>query len=103
MEATIQLLRKYGRRLRTRDLPDSQRLTGQLTMCTVQHRGYGSVSILQLTAVENQTTDGKLAELYEPILTGLGHGRLTFRGIERIQTQDGPVGYAQEWRCTVER
>lgn len=103
MEATIQLLRKHGRRLRRRDLPAAKPLTGQLTMFSVQHRAYGSVSILQLTAVANQTADGHLATLYEPVLTGLGNGILTFRGIERVQTPDGPAGYAQEWRCTVAR
>jgi len=82
MEATVQLLHKYRRGLCARNFADVIKLTGRLAMFAVQHRAYGSVAILQLTVAENQTADGRLAALYEPVLTGLGQGILTVRGIE---------------------
>lgn len=103
MKATIQLLRCYGRRLRRRGSSEAKQLTGRLQMFCVQHRAYGSVLVLQLSEVTNQTKEGHLATLYEPVITGLGNNVMTFRGIERIETEDGPVGYAQEWRCQVVR
>lgn len=102
MNATIQLLRRYGRRLRKRDLGEAKQLSGQLQMFSVQHRAYGSVMVLQLSAIDNQTQEGHLATLYEPVITGLGNGLMTFRGIERVEGQDGVTGYAQEWRVRVE-
>lgn len=101
MRATIQLLRKYGRKLRRRELSEANQLTGHLTMFSVQHRAYGSVMVLKLSVVDNQTETGHLATLYEPVISGLGNGLMTFRGIERMETEDGPVGYAQEWRVEV--
>ncbi|MDP3512189.1 MAG: hypothetical protein Q8S20_05505 [Sulfuritalea sp.] len=98
MKATVQLLRRYGRKLRKRNLGEVTWLSGQLQMFSVQHRAYGSVQVLQLSAIDNQTSDGHLATLYEPVITGLGNGRMTFRGIERMESEEGPVGYAQEWR-----
>lgn len=68
-------------------------------MHSVSHRAYGSVMVLQLRDACNQTSEGQLAALYEPVIIGLGNGILRFRGIERVETDDGPVGYAQEWRC----
>jgi hypothetical protein len=102
MKATIQLLRRYGRKLRRRDLSEANQLTGVLQMFSVQHRAYGSVMVLQLSAIDNQTETGHLATLYEPVITSLGSGLMTFRGIERVQGQDGVTGYAQEWRIRVE-
>ena len=101
MKVTIQLLRRYGRKLRQRDLREVKQLSGQLQMFSVQHRAYGSVMVLGLSEVTNQTKEGHLATLYEPVLTGLGNGLMTFRGIERVQGEDGVTGYAQEWRCEV--
>lgn len=98
MKATIQLLRRYGRKLRRRELSEAKQLTGQLAMFSVQHRAYGSVTVLQLSDVDNQTKEGHLATLYEPVITGLGNGLMTFRGIERVAGEDGVTGYAQEWR-----
>lgn len=57
--------------------------------------------VLQLSAEDNQTKEGHLATLYEPVITGMGSGLMTFRGIERMESEDGPVGYAQEWRVVV--
>lgn len=99
MKATVQLLRSYGRRLRRQELGTGPRLVGDLTMHTVNHRAYGSVAVLLLRDACNQTAEGQLAALYEPVITGLGNGIFRFRGIERVETNDGPVGYAQEWRC----
>jgi hypothetical protein len=52
--------------------------------------------------IYNQTSTGHLATLYEPVITGLGNGRMTFRGIERMESEDGVTGYAQEWRVEVD-
>lgn len=71
-------------------------------MFAVQHRAYRSAMVLQLSAIDNQTEAGHLATLYEPVITGLGNGQMSFRGIERVQGLDGVTGYAQEWRITVE-
>lgn len=101
MKATIQLLRRYGRRLRKRDLSEAKQLYGQLQMFSVQHRAYGSVLVLQLSEVTNQTETGHLAALYEPVITGMGNGLMTFRGIERVEGLEGVTGYAQEWRVEV--
>lgn len=101
MKATVQFLRRYGRRYSRRDLGQAKSLIGMLTMHTVLHRTYGHVQVLQLSEITNQTDSGHLATLYEPVITGLGNGRMTFRGIERVQGEDGVTGYAQEWRVEV--
>jgi hypothetical protein len=38
-----------------------------------------------------------LPELYEPVLTNIGHGVLMLRGFER----EGEAATVQEWRCEV--
>ena len=38
-----------------------------------------------------------LPELFEPVLTGIGNGRLVLRGFER----EGEAATVQEWRCEV--
>lgn len=101
MKATIQLLRRRGRRLKRRDTGTSKQLTGTLAMFAVDHRAYGRVMVLQLVEPTNPTSSGHLAALYEPVITALGNNVIVFRGIERVETEDGPVGYAQEWRCEV--
>jgi outer membrane cobalamin receptor len=65
---------------------------------TEQTKSFGDLSYI----IDNQTQEGHLATLYEPVITGLGNGLMTFRGIERVQGKAGVTGYAQEWRITVE-
>jgi hypothetical protein len=72
-------------------------------MHTVLHRTYGHVQVLQLSEITNQTDTGHLATLYEPVITGLGNGLMTFRGIERVEGEDGVSGVVQEWRCELEK
>jgi hypothetical protein len=38
-------------------------------------------------------------ELYEPVLTSIGNGRLVLRGFEH----EGEAAMVQEWRCEVIR
>lgn len=73
-----------------------------LSLDATWHRKEGSISRLALWEVSNQTPSGLIAELMEPTLLGLGHGRMRFRGIERINTPDGPAGVVQEWLVSVD-
>lgn len=101
MRVRLYLLRHLGRRLPWLEVDNSTPLAGSIQLYRVHHRAYGDVLTLRLFDPGNQTKEGTLATLYEPVLSNLGNGMMVFRGIERIDSREGPVGYAQEWRCEI--
>jgi hypothetical protein len=68
-------------------------------MYYVTRRSGAGTQALSLRDPGNQTDTGLLATLFDPVLTNLGNGVLQFKGIERVASDYGPAGYAQEWRC----
>jgi len=102
MYARVFLMRRHGRKLPWREALNVAPLVGSLTMYRVSWRGGSETQALTVRNPANQTEAGSLATLFEPVLTNIGNGVMVFRGIERIDREDGPAGYAQEWRCEVE-
>ena len=100
MHVKVHLVRQAGRRLPWREVINLPPLAGALRMYRVAY-GSGSVTVLELRDPGNQTEEGSLATLYEPVLLDLGNDRMVFRGFERQRTENGTIGLAQEWRCEV--
>ena len=94
MKVRIQKLRYQGQRLPPQDWQNTPPLVGNLSLHQVHFKGFGSVEVLELWEISNQTQDGKLAVLYEPRLVSLGNELMLFRGVETI----GKAGVVQEWR-----
>src|SRR5437867_3203427 len=101
MRVKLYLMRHRGRRLSWQDVVNSKPLAGDLGMYSIHHRNYGQVQVLELRDPTNQTDSGRLSTLFEPVLRDLGTNMMVFKGIERLETQDGPVGMVQEWRVVV--
>jgi hypothetical protein len=51
--------------------------------------------VAKLVATGDAFCKPLLPELYEPVLTIIGNGRLVLRGFER----EGEAATVQEWRC----
>lgn len=100
MHADVYLRRCRGKRLRPAEENAQTPLYGVLQLAHVGMNSPG-YTVLTLHAVGNQTEQGELLRLYEPVITGVGNGWLAFRGFESIATADGAVSFVQEWRCCV--
>jgi hypothetical protein len=94
----VRKTRHQGKRLSNTALSNSAPLIGDLTYSTTHYRRSGSVASLTLQARGNQTREGCLAVLYEPVLVALVADGMRFRGFESV---DG-TGYAQEWLVEVQ-
>jgi len=100
MCADVYLRRCRGQRLRPADENAQTPLYGVLQLAHVGMAGSG-YTVLTLKALGNQTREGELLRLYEPVIIGLGNGWLSFRGFESFPTADGAVSVVQEWRCKI--
>lgn len=98
MYVKLQLERCRGRHLPWRQILNQPAVRGALHMFDVAYRS-GHVTVLELRDSGNQTEAGLLATLYEPVLLGLGDNVLRFRGYERASSEEGAIGFVQEWRC----
>jgi hypothetical protein len=92
MLVEVRKIRHRGRKLPWRDVENSAPLVGDLDLSSTRYRA-GSVASLTLQDRNIKIEAGRLGVLYEPQLTGLGNGRMVFRGIESV---DG-TAYVQEW------
>lgn len=100
MYAEVYLRRCRGKRLRPSDENTQPPLYGTLQLAYVGAAGPG-YAVLTLRALGNQTEQGELLRLYEPVIIGLGTWWMVFRGFESYSTEDGTVSFVQEWRCHV--
>jgi len=100
MYAEVYLRRRRGKRLQPSEENAQTPLYGVLQLAHVGAAGSG-YSVLTLHALGNQTNDGELLRLFEPVIIGLGNWWLVFRGFESFATSDGVVSFVQEWRCGV--
>jgi hypothetical protein len=94
MRCRVYPLRRNGRRLAWRDVCTGPSFEGDLsTYClSLENARY---LVATLGARGDARCQPLLPELFEPVLTGIGHGRLLLRGFERVS--DSAV--VQEWRC----
>lgn len=100
MYAEVFVRRCRGKRLRPSEESAQTPLYGELRLAYVGAAGPG-YAVLTLQALGNQTAQGELLHLYEPVITGLGTWWIAFRGFESHSTAEGTVSFVQEWRCHV--
>ena len=100
MLAQVFLRRRFGRRLSDFEERAQTPITGHLQYGRVAYKS-GEVASLSLHAPGNVSEEGSLLWLYEPVMVGLGHWWISFRGFESVKLHEGLVSYAQEWRCYV--
>ena len=96
MRCRVYLLRRRGRRLPWREVSNGASFEGDLSThyLSLEHARY---FVATLIAAGDALRRPLLPVLYEPVLTGIGHGRLLLRGFERIDES----AVVQEWRCEV--
>ena len=102
MNVDVYLRRCRGQRLSSADENAQTPLFGELSLAYVSsaHMVY---AVLSLQAFGNQTKEGTLLHLYEPVITGVGDQWLVFRGFESFAGDGGTVSFLQEWRCKLRR
>ena len=96
MHCRVLLLRRNGRRLPWREIDNAAVFEGELSTyyLTLASARY---FVAQLLGPGDAFRKPLLPELYEPVLTAIGHGVLVLRGFER----EGEAATVQEWRCEV--
>ena len=97
MRCRVYPLRRRGRRLPWREVINAPSFEGALSthyLSLPDERYF----VAKLTAPGDALCDPLLPELYEPVLTNIGNGRL-LRGFER----EGEAAMVQEWRCEILR
>ena len=96
MRCRVYPLRRRGRRLPWREVVNSPSFEGDLSTHYLSLPG-ARYFVAKLTAPGDALCRPLLPELYEPVLTSIGNGRLVLRGFEG---EDG-AATVQEWRCEV--
>ena len=97
MRASVLKVRLSGRKCPERDLANAPPLIGELELASIDFRRGGVLEVLQLRAIDNPTSSGLLAQLWEPRLIILHGAWMVFRGFESIEK----AGVMQEWRCSI--
>jgi len=100
MLAQVFIRRRFGRRLSDSEDRAQTPITGHLQYGHLSCKS-GEIAELSLHAEGDTTQQGSLLCLYEPVMIGLGHWWIVFRGFEAVKTPDGAISYAQEWRCHI--
>lgn len=98
MKAQVYIRRRFGKRIEAERA--STPLVGELQFGQVK-TGISTMAVLSLHATSNTNESGTLAQLYEPVMVGLGNWWISFRGYESFNSDGGPTSYMQEWRCYV--
>lgn len=96
MRCRVYPLRRRGRRLPWREVRNGPSFEGDLSTHYLSLRET-RYFVATLVAPGEALCRPLLPDLYEPVLTNIGHGRLLLRGFERAS--DSAV--VQEWRCEV--
>jgi hypothetical protein len=96
MRCRVYPLRRRGLRLSWREVVNAPAFDGDLSThyLSLPDARY---FVAKLVAPGDALCKPLLPELFEPILTSIGNGRLVLRGFER----EGEAATVQEWRCEV--
>jgi hypothetical protein len=87
---------RRGRRLPLREAANAPSFEGNLSTHYLRLKD-ARYFVTTLIAPGDALCKPQLPELYEPVLTNIGHGVLMLRGFER----EGEAATVQEWRCEV--
>ena len=93
-------MRRHGRRLKHADWVNQPVVEGDLSLAELS-TSHGHVRFASLTDTGVGLRTRLLPDLYEPVLTMLGHWILVLRGFERCDGREGRFSVVQEWHCTV--
>jgi hypothetical protein len=94
MRCRVYQLRRHGRRLPWRAVCNGPSFEGDLATHYLS-RHEARYFVATLVARGDALCKPLLPELFEPVLTSIGHGSLLLRGFERV----GDSAVVQEWRC----
>ena len=100
MFAEVYIRRCRGKRLTQSEEMAQTPLYGALQFACVGQSA-SRYQLLTLNSIGNQTEQGELLRLYEPVMIGLGSGWISFRGFESFKTAEGVSSLVQEWRCRI--
>ncbi len=95
MDFVVYQMRKLGIEVKKELLGDQPQLIGDLVITTSADARGRPTKVAQLQRENGEV----LLELAEVQVDALKGSRMVLKGIERKQTNQGPVEYAQQWLC----